>query len=46
MESEEIDPEWFGYECKSGQILFFYNKTTGEHRWASNVSQQYNAICL
>jgi hypothetical protein len=36
METEEHDPDWFGYECKSGQILFHYNKTTGEHRLSSD----------
>ena len=30
---DAVDPDWCGYECKSGQILFHYNKTTGEHRW-------------
>jgi hypothetical protein len=41
METEEHDSDWFGYECKSGQILFYYNKTTGEHRWpcGSDVSK-------
>ena len=33
-EGEAVDPEWWGYECKSGQILFYYNKTTGEHIWS------------
>ena len=27
------DPDWCGYKCKSGEILFHYNKTTGEHKW-------------
>jgi hypothetical protein len=37
MESEQIDPDWVGYACKSGQILFYYNKTTGEHRWPCDI---------
>ena len=43
-EREAEDPEWWGYECKSGQILFYYNKTTGEHRWANGdqVSELLN----
>ena len=43
-EGEAVDPEWWGYECKSGQILFYYNKTTGEHRWANGdqVSELLN----
>lgn len=40
---DEIDPDWYGYECKSGQTLFYYNKTTEEHRWAGgdNVSLEF-----
>ena len=38
MDSDEIDPDWFGYECKSGEILFYYNIKTGEHRWRKHLS--------
>ena len=43
-EGEAVDPEWWGYECKSGQILFYFNKTTGEHIWAGGdqVSELLN----
>ena len=43
-EGEAVDPEWWGYECKAGQILLYYNKTTGEHRWANGdqVSELLN----
>jgi hypothetical protein len=37
MESEQTDPDWIGYACKSGQILFYFNKTTGEHRWPCDI---------
>ncbi|XP_031568570.1 zinc finger protein 2-like isoform X4 [Actinia tenebrosa] len=35
--SDQLDPDWYGYECKPGQLLFYYNKTTGEHRWNNNI---------
>jgi len=25
--------EWIPYYCKSGQLIFLYNKATGEHKW-------------
>jgi hypothetical protein len=44
MESEQTHSDWFGYECKSGEILFYYNVKTGEHRWANNVSVFITAL--
>ena len=39
--SHQPDPDWYGYECKPGQILFYYNKTTGEHIWAGGDVVSY-----
>ncbi|XP_032231613.2 uncharacterized protein LOC116614581 isoform X2 [Nematostella vectensis] len=29
-----VDDDWFAYQCKSGEVLFYYNVKSGEHRWA------------
>ncbi|XP_031568590.1 zinc finger E-box-binding homeobox 1-like [Actinia tenebrosa] len=33
MEAKQMNDDWLGLECKSGLILFYYNKRTGEHKW-------------
>ena len=38
MESQQINTDWYEYQCKSGQPVFYYNKTTGEHRWLVDYS--------
>ena len=38
---------WTEYKIKSGQVLFLYKKTTGEHKWPdqfANVSVNYGPI--
>ena len=38
MESQQISTDWYEYQCKSGQPVFYYNKATGEHRWLLDSS--------
>ncbi|KAK3719411.1 hypothetical protein QZH41_015657, partial [Actinostola sp. cb2023] len=34
MESSILGTDWMEYYCKSGELLFYYNKVTAEHRWS------------
>ena len=34
-----MDAEWTEYKCKSGEVMFLYNKTTGEHKWPDQFSE-------
>ena len=43
MESKQIDADWYAYQCKSGETLFYFNKTTGEHRWSLHCSAHSDA---
>ena len=31
--SDNIQTDWLQFVCKSGEILFIYNKKTGVHKW-------------
>jgi len=33
MESELVDPGWMKFNCKSGELMFYYNKDTAEHKF-------------
>ena len=33
MESELVGPRWKKFNCKSGELLFYYNKDTAEHKF-------------
>lgn len=35
-----MEDHWVRYLCKSGQTLFVYNKTTGEHRWPAQHNSE------
>ncbi|XP_032232627.1 zinc finger protein 91 [Nematostella vectensis] len=35
---------WFAYQCRSGEILFYYNKETGEHRLADQYTKADQGI--
>jgi len=40
----ELDPGWMHYRCKSGELLFYYNKDTAEHKfpkWDSTLGVRY-----
>ena len=32
-----METDWTGYNCKSGEILFVYNKVTGQHKWPAGL---------
>ncbi|KAK3745901.1 hypothetical protein QZH41_000282 [Actinostola sp. cb2023] len=43
MESELVDPGWMKFNCKSGELLFYYNKDTAEHKFPmwNSISREY-----
>ncbi|KAK3728045.1 hypothetical protein QZH41_004799, partial [Actinostola sp. cb2023] len=43
MESERVDPGWMNFNCKSGELLFYYNKDTAEHKFPmwNSTSREY-----
>ncbi|KAK3741442.1 hypothetical protein QZH41_014385, partial [Actinostola sp. cb2023] len=30
----DLDSDWYAYQCNSGEVLFYYNTVSGEHKWA------------
>ncbi|KAK3749829.1 hypothetical protein QZH41_004611 [Actinostola sp. cb2023] len=43
MESELVGPGWMKFNCKSGELLFYYNKDTAEHKFPmwNSTSTEY-----
>ncbi|XP_032234214.2 uncharacterized protein LOC116616261 [Nematostella vectensis] len=33
-----MSSEWYAYQCKSGETIFFHNIITGEYRWPKSIS--------
>jgi len=38
IKSKELNSDWMEFYCKSGELLFHYNKKTTEHRWPDCTS--------
>ncbi|KAK3712177.1 hypothetical protein QZH41_005804 [Actinostola sp. cb2023] len=43
MESELAGPGWMKFNCKSGELLFYYNNDTAEHKFPmwNSISREY-----